>query len=375
MSRMRLEAEDIPNADIFAVLLEHFPDIIHSVGDDGRIVFTNRAAERLLGYTRDELIGMPVRDIYADEILADMDSGFQDLKERGEKQVESLLKAKDGTRIPVEIRSFSIYDDAGNFVRTFSILRDIRQIKELQNGLIHAGRLAAIGELATGILHDINNPLTVVMLANDLQNRMLADPALGPAPVVDKLRGQSRDIHRAAQAIRKLCEHLRNFSRRMGEEVEPVDIAQCLGDAIFIAGSKITKSGVHVDNLVPAGCITDGSPNQLEQVFVNLIGNACDAMEERPTRLLILNAAAETRDGIDYWAVTVEDTGCGIPADHREDVFGSFFTTKEKGKGTGLGLSISRGIVRDHHGEIEITSSTDTGTVFTVLLPRVATPA
>lgn len=156
MSRMRIDNADITNAQIFEILLDNFPDIIHSVDDDGNIVFTNRRAESLLGYTRDELLSMNVRSIYSDEVLKKVDKGFNELKKKGDYSVESVLKAKDGTPIPVEIRSFSIYDDDGNFLRTFSILRDIRPIKELQNSLVHAGRLAAIGEMASGVAHDIH---------------------------------------------------------------------------------------------------------------------------------------------------------------------------------------------------------------------------
>ena len=141
---MRIQEIEIPDADIFKILLDNFPDMIHSIDDDGNIVYTNKSAEALLKYTREELLSMNIRQIYADEILEAVEKGFTELKERGDKTVESLLKTKDGTRIPVEIRSFSIYDDEGRFIRTFSILRDIRKIKELQSSLIHAGRLLSV---------------------------------------------------------------------------------------------------------------------------------------------------------------------------------------------------------------------------------------
>ena len=153
MSRMRIQDIEIRDADIFEILLDNFPDMIHSIDHEGNIVYTNRTASNLLGYTGEELLQMNVREIYAEEVLIALEKGFSDLKQKGDKRVESILKAKDGKKIPVEIRSFSIYDDEGNFIRTFSILRDIREIKELQNSLVHAGRLAAIGELSSGVAH------------------------------------------------------------------------------------------------------------------------------------------------------------------------------------------------------------------------------
>jgi two-component system sensor histidine kinase HydH len=160
---MRIKDKNIRTSDIFEVIIENFPDIIHSLDNEGNIIMTNKKAESLLGYPQEEMLGMNISQIYADEILEDVEKGFESLKKTGEKSVESALKDRYGNLIPVEIRSFSIYDDDGKFIRTFSILRDIRKVKGLQEGLIHAERLAAIGELATGIVHDINNPLTYIV--------------------------------------------------------------------------------------------------------------------------------------------------------------------------------------------------------------------
>ncbi|MBN2301902.1 MAG: PAS domain S-box protein [Lentisphaerae bacterium] len=371
MSKMRIDAIEIRDADIFEILLDNFPDMIHSINDDGQIVYTNKTAERLLGYSRNELATMNIRQIYADEILEALEQGFSDLKQKGDKTVESLLKAKDGSVIPVEIRSFSIYDDEGNFLRTFSILRDIREIKELQQSLVHAGRLAAIGELASGVAHDINNPLTVILLSNEMvlkETERMDDAGKESA---ERISSFAKDVQKASKSIQKLSEHLRNFSRGMVEKYEPVDLAMSLSDAFFITKSKLNKIGVNVFNEVQAGkYYVLGCPNHLEQVLVNLIGNACDAMQDRPTRELRIDVNPVQRDGIDYWRCDVADTGGGVPDEISEDIFQSFFTTKKMGEGTGLGLSISRGIVRDHKGELELASVAGTGATFSVYLPK-----
>lgn len=376
MSRMRVDNKDITDAQIFEILLDNFPDIIHSVDEKGRIIFTNRKAESLLGYTREELLSMTVRQIYADEILQSLDKGFSQLKKSGDFAVESMLKAKDGTRIPVEIRSFSIYDDNGLFLRTFSILRDIRPIKELQNSLVHAGRLAAVGEMAAGVAHDINNPLTVIMLTSEMLARELKREEV-PDPVKHHAKCASlvADTKRASQSIEKLVLHLRNFSRGVAEKREVVDIHSTITDSLFITKNKTTGSQVVAESLVQKGLhFTEGCPNQLEQVFVNLIANACDAMAGLPTRKLTIGVSEFKRDDKEYWKCDVSDTGSGIPPHLLNDIFAAFFTTKEKGKGTGLGLSISRGIIKEHSGDILVTSEPGKGTTFSVLLLKVAPP-
>lgn len=374
MSRMRIDENEIRNADIFEILLDNFPDMIHSIDDDGNIVYTNKTAEILLGYSREELLSMNIRQLYADHLLDEVERGFSDLKAKGDKTVnDSQLKAKDGTLISVEIRSFSIYDDDGKFLRTFSILRDIRPIKELQASLVHAGRLAAIGELASGVAHDINNPLTVVVLANALIRKELARTDTTPESVRERIERHADSIEKAANSIEKISDHLRNFSRGMVERKERVDLAGSLNDALFITDNKIKSSGVTVSHDVsPNRYFIKGCASHIEQVLVNLIGNACDAMQTSDERQLRFRVSDEVRDGTVYWRLEVSDTGPGIPPALREEVFRSFYTTKERGKGTGLGLSISRGIVKDHKGELELTSQEGRGSTFSMLLPQMS---
>jgi len=372
MAKMRVDGREIRDADIYEIIFRYFPDIIHSVDGDGNIVFTNEQAGRLLGYSRKELLGMNIRQIYADEILEKVEAGFKELKKEGEQQrIESLLKDKDGNRIPVECRSFSIYDDSGKFLRTFTIIRDIREIKELQNSLIHAGRLAAIGELASGIAHDINNPLAVLLLANEMALFQMNNSEEPKTPLLGQLEEALHDMQRASQMIQKLADHLRNFSRGMVEKHERIDLQDILADALFMTQNKTTKCQVQVRAELEKGVyFTDGAPNQLEQVFVNLISNACDAMTEMKGAGLTIAIEPERRDEIEYWRCDIADNGGGIPEDIRENIFESFFTTKEKGKGTGLGLSICRGIIQNHEGIIEVESELGHGTTFHVYLRK-----
>ena len=373
MAKMRIEGKYISDANVFEIVFDYFPDIIHSVDRDGNIVFTNRKAESLLGYKREELLTMNIRQIYADEIMDKVEEGFSQLKQKGEKTiVESILKDRKGNRIPVEIRSYSIYDDNNNFLRTFSILRDIRDIKELQNSLIHAGRLAAIGEMASGIAHDIKNPLNVLYLTNDMAGMAIDRLKETKTEAVDKLKQSLEGMRKALQMIKKLSDHLGNFSRGVAEQYETMDLYTVITDSLFITQNKINVHNIKTQNNVEKGFhYTVGAPNQLQQVFVNLIANACDAMAETDGRDLSLSISPFKRNGNGYWKCDVSDTGMGIPKKIRENVFRSFFTTKEKGKGTGLGLSISRGIIKNHEGDIEVESQQGKGTTFSVYLPSI----
>ena len=181
-------------------------------------------------------------------------------------------------------------------------------------------------------------------------------------------------IKRSAKSISNLVTHLRDFSRGVTERKETIDPGRIIEDALFITQSRTQKNAITVKVFVEQDCyFASGCPNQIEQVFANLISNGCDAMKKCELRELSISIDAEQNDDEEYWECVFSDTGDGITEDARETVFESFFTTKEKGKGTGLGLSIVRGIVHDHDGSINFDPASS-GTTFRVYLPRVAPP-
>ncbi len=359
--------------EVLDVLIDNFPDMIHSVDTSGKIVYANRMVTSLLGHSTDDLYTMNIRQLYPPEILEAVEKGFQEVKETGEKSVESLLMAKDGTRIPVEMRTLVLHDAHGSFAKTFTISRDMRKLKEMQDSLIHAGRLAAIGELAAGVVHDLNNPLTAIILASSLMEKMTTDVRLDAEAIREQCGVYCETVKEAADTMEALTTRLRDFSRGVKEQHSAVDLFDPIHDALFILAHRIRHSDVRVScPVVKARHRVQGDRNQIEQVFLNMVANACDAMAQCPTRHLTIDVTPESEDGKAFWCCSIRDTGEGMTPETQQRIFQSFFTTKPRGKGTGLGLSIVRSIIKEHNGEIRVTSARDNGTTFFIRLP--ATP-
>lgn len=352
--------------DIFRRLLNEFPDIIHSVDTEGFIVSTNNKACQLLGYTKAELIGKHIKEIYAPEVLKDMSVGFSALKKKGEVSTyQSKLISKTDEIIDVEIRSFPIFDDHGDFLKTFSILRDIREKIQLQNQLLHSSRLAAIGELSSCIAHDIANPLAVISLYGEMMQETIESGVTEDNLV--ELYDNLRSIQLSTKTITKLATGMRNFSRKSERVMEEVDIGEIVDEAFFMVANKVSEVTV-VCNIQHRTLIM-GMHNELEQVFMNLFSNACDAMSalKQEDKVLTIDV-----DGTDpkYYFVSVKDSGSGVPEASVKHIFDSFYTTKGRDKGTGLGLSICKSIIENHNGTLSLNSESNQGAEFLIKLPK-----
>jgi len=362
---------DLGSVEAFKILVEDFPDMIHSVNQDGQIVYVNRMASLLLGYTHDELMAMNIRQLYPQEILEAVEEGFKEVKlYAGEKRIESQFLSKDGTRIPVELRTLAIRDEQKIFVRTFTVSRDLRKFKEMQDHLIHAGRLAAIGELAAGVVHDLNNPLTAIVMVAEIMKKNAENPATTLQEFRDQTNQYSDIITDSAGSMGAITTRLRDFARGVKEQHQPVDIFDPIQDAVFIMGHRFRHANINVTRKMSKNRHwVMGDRNQIEQIFLNLFANACDAMDESETRTLSIEVTPVTRDDEMFWCCAVKDTGKGIPPDQQDHVFDSFFTTKPHGRGTGLGLSIVGTIIKEHNGCVWLESEVGKGTTFFILLP------
>ncbi|HKJ91596.1 MAG TPA: ATP-binding protein, partial [Longimicrobiales bacterium] len=238
-----------------------------------------------------------------------------------------------------------------------------RHEAELSGQLVHAAKLASVGELAAGIAHEINNPLAIIAeevgVLKDALDPDLADDE--PLDVPEHLDA----IHEAVFRCRDITRKLLTFVRQTDVKIERHALQAILDDVLdVLLGNELAISNVRVvrryDDAIPP-ILTDR--NQLVQVFVNLVKNALDATPDGGT----LTVTLERRDGTA--AVSIRDTGCGMTPEALEKVFLPFFTTKEPGKGTGLGLSVSYTIIRNLGGSFYVDSAPGVGSVFTVELP------
>jgi len=240
-------------------------------------------------------------------------------------------------------------------------------LRAAQDELVQAAKLAVLGQLATGITHELNQPLGAI--------RTLAGNALeflrrGDQPTAEKNLGI---VTRLADQMGSIITPLKTFARKSPAIPARVDVAHAVANALVLLDARLQRSEVRVDNRCTAGAVIAWcDQNRLEQVLINLIGNAADAMREQPGRVLTLSAAAQDDDTV---TLTVADTGPGLPERVRAHLFEPFFTTKPPGEGLGLGLAISRDIVRDFGGDLAADNLPAGGACFTLRLPAFAARA
>ena len=324
-------------------------------GADERIRFANPSLAKLCGRAADDLAGTAIGDLLV---------RHPDSPERIE------LRTAGGVLVPVSVSSAPLGDPHSDALGRVIVVRDLREVADLRRQLLISARLAAVGELAAGIAHEINNPLAFVRSNLSQLDAIWKELRLLPASAehaellrdVDALFEESIEgVDRAAEIVRSV----RSFAHAGSASRESTDLRPLLEDVLHVASGQL-RSRVNVlreydDELPRVVC----APQQLRQVFLNLVINAAQAVDAGGTVLV-----ATRRDG-DHVIVSVADDGCGIPPDLIDRIFDPFFTTKPVGVGTGLGLGIAHQIVTSHGGEIQVESTPGTGTVFRVRLPAV----
>jgi signal transduction histidine kinase len=237
--------------------------------------------------------------------------------------------------------------------------RQLDELRRTQDQLTQSAKLAAIGELAAGVAHEVNNPLTIILGHAHLLRRSAELAAVHPA--LDTIEAEAA---RAANMVRAMLD----FSRRRPRNMQRVSLRDVIERAVTLVTDKLSGSGIETV------CLLDesdpevlGDRDELTQVFINLIGNAADAMPQGGR--LRVSTEVHRQDDLTYVSAQVADTGTGIAPERRHQIFESFFTTKPEGKGTGLGLTITRDIVKNHEGTIEVDSTLGKGTTMIVNLP------
>ncbi|KAA0582072.1 sensor histidine kinase [Azospirillum sp. B21] len=244
--------------------------------------------------------------------------------------------------------------------RTAELLTANRVLREAQEELVQAGKLAALGQMSAALAHEINQPLAAIRTFV-ASTRLLAER--GETAMVRDNLAMIGDL---AERMAVLSGHLKDFARKGPARVEAVPVARTMDRALALLAPRLREEEVRVEQAIPPEAHVRGDAVRLEQVFVNLLRNAADAMNGSDERRLILTAA-RTAEG---WEIRIRDSGTGIAEAHQFQLFDPFFTTKEVGQGLGLGLSLSYGIVRDFGGTLRAENNPDGGACFVVQLPE-----
>jgi PAS domain S-box-containing protein len=341
---------------------------------DYRTTYVNNRMAEMLGSVPEMMVGRPFAEFLDDEPRGLPLHGFaQPERLLAGQQVVKFLR-RDGAEFWASVSSNPITDDAGCGVGVLAMVTDITEQRRLQAQLMTSDRMASMGMLAAGVVHEIHNPLAAV-LANldlavgdltDLDRRFPADNTLSAA-----LAGV-RDAHAAAERIRQIVRDVRIFSRADDEPSSQMDVQRVLDSTVRMAWSEIRHRARLTKDYQPVPLVR-GNESRLGQVFLNLIVNAAQSISEGNAEANEIRLTTRTAaDG--RVLVEVRDTGCGMNAETRKRLFAPFFTTKARGVGTGLGLSISQRLITTLGGEIEVESAPGSGSTFRVFLPAAPRP-
>jgi PAS domain S-box-containing protein len=348
---------------------------IFGIDAEGNINEWNQQSENITGFNKDEVMG---RDLVADFVtdahkVLVADVLAKALKGEETANYEFPLLTKSGDQVDILLNSSTRYDASGQAVGVVGVGQDItelnkvrveqeRERKEASAQIIQASKLATLGEMATSVAHELNQPLSVIRMAAGNSRRKMAKGAVSREYLMDKLSRIEQQTARAAAII----DHMRMFGREAMEDPELIDPRQVVTNALGLMGEQLRLDGIQVITELAEDCPSVlGHSIQMEQVILNLLTNARDAIAGRDGESKITLRVFRGDKGVH---ITSEDTGGGIPEDALERVFEPFFTTKEMAKGTGLGLSVGYGIIRDMKGTIS-AENIDDGARLTITLP------
>lgn len=344
--------------------LENLAESVSVLDENGRIVYSNAAHARMLGYPPGEPPAEGSRAFLADdEARRELGQALRQVRERGAWSGRVMRRRMDGRVIPVEVRLAGVEQDGRPLV--FVMSRDVSEDIEREQRLRRAERLASMGTLVSGVAHELNNPLGAIVGFTQL---LLMDDR----PARD--REDLETIRREAERMAKIVSDLRLLGRGTQHDArtrEPVDLNDVVRHVLRSRGYALRTRNVEVRQALAAGLPpVRGDQGQLEQVVLNLVVNAEQALAGVEGGARRISLSTRSLDGT--VRLRVEDTGRGIAPELRERVFDPFFTTKAPGEGTGLGLSVVNRIVAEHGGEIHVESTAGAGTAFVIDLPRAA---
>ena len=340
-------------------IFETSRDAILILDADTQLIEINRAGLSLFGFKdRDEALSIETfYQLFWD--TRDAETFEETIRKKGFAQgLEMFFVDRNGKKLTVTVSATARQNEDGEYTGIDATLRDVTAKKRMEKYLAQTEKLAAIGQLASGVAHEINNPLGVIKCYAGLMAK--------EHPQSDQLGKDIKTIQKHTEQCQSVVTGLLNFSRMPDPQKTRIDIRSGLEDILAVLDHQIKKAGITVERHFNEDTpIVTADGRQMEQVFMNLLLNAIQAMPDGG----ILKIEIPTRDPDGMQKVRITDTGTGIADKNIDRIFDPFFTTKTEGEGTGLGLSVSFGIVRGHGGLIELESRVGKGTTFTVCLP------
>jgi PAS domain S-box-containing protein len=356
--------------ELLRLVLDTVPARIGYVNRDFRYRFVNRQYEVQFGIPQDQIVGRHIREIQGDQVFEEFLDDYEQVFSGKMVEVEKEVFFLDGIKHALRV-TFSPDFGPGNQVLGFvTLIQDVTQerareqmILEQRQRLISSAKLAALGEMAGGIAHEINNPLAVIHGRAESLKAMAAEGQVD----LTKLAYSANKIEMTATRIAKIVKALRNIAR--DGEADPfarASVRTILDDAVEICRERFYHHMIDFNlEVVSQGMEVECRAVQISQVVLNLLSNAFDAVKDQPNSWVKLSA--QSLDG--KVEIVVEDSGSGVSFENRDKIFQPFFTTKEPGKGTGLGLSVSKAIIDAHCGTIDLDESCP-HTRFVITLPN-----
>ncbi len=369
--RVKLEKELIRSKTFFENVIKNSVDGIVFLDRKGNVLIFNEAMEKLTGYSADEIINKGHLSYFYDINLARENMRKMRSNEYGPpgklNPISMTIKHKSGEEIPVTLTASIIKID-GEEIGSVGIFRDMREINKMREDLestrlqlIQSEKIASIGRMAAGVAHEINNPLSGILIYAELLKDELKDRP--------ELQKDIQEIINQTLRCKRIVSELLQFSRQSIGKPSYFDLEELLNFCLNILQKQALFHDIKViKKIEPNMPKMYGDIGQLQQVFINLFINAADAMEGKGTLTIETYFDSENNRFI----IKVSDTGPGIPEELRDKIFEPFFTTKPTGKGTGLGLSISQNIVNLHGGNIRFECPPEGGTTFIIELPAKA---
>ncbi len=348
-------------------ILQNSNDMIFATDVDGILVSFSKGGEKVLGYSWEDVAGYSIENFSEDP--QPFEELMNDSRDKGSTvRLEVPFQHKEGETVYCDVTLINLTNTKGQRVGTVGVCRDITKWKKLQDDLVRIDRLAEIGRLASGIAHEINNPIAIINEVSGWAGEVVEDAKGLSSEDREELEKAIDQISEQTKRCRDITHKLLGFVREAAPEKSEFDVHDLLRETIDFLKPELKYTPVEIAFSFSKGpLVVQSDPKMMRQVFINLISNAIHAIGEKDGdqgRIEIRTS----RKGSEV-EISIRDNGTGISEENQAKIFNLFFTTKPPGKGTGLGLSICHKIIENLGGNISFESKIGTGTTFTVEIP------